>query len=89
MARGKLGGTKAKIRGKVGKDIYQVKRGEDGSLVQEVYPQNLTPKYTNTYKQAVNRCCMGQVERMWHLLPQIIKDSFALVPMGTLFPKIF
>ena len=84
MARGKLGGTKAKIRGKVGTDIYQVKRNEDGSLVQAVYLQNLTPKYTNTRKQAVNRCCMGQVERMWHLLPQIIKDSFAQVPMGTL-----
>ena len=84
MARGRLGGTKAKIRGKVGSSIYQLKRDPDGSLVQSVYGQNPNPTYTNTQAQAKNRCIMGQIERMWHCLPQIIKDSFANVPRGAL-----
>lgn len=84
MARGRLGGTKAKIRGKVGTEIYQLKRDPDGDLVQSVYGQNLNPAYSNTELQAKNRCIMGQIERMWHWLPQIIKDSFASVPRGAL-----
>lgn len=84
MARGRLGGTKAKIRGKVGSEIYQLKRDPDGALIQSVYGQNPNPAYTNTPAQAKNRCIMGQVERMWHWLPQIIKDSFANVPRGAL-----
>ena len=84
MARGRLGGTKSKIRGKVGTDIYQLKRDPIGTLVQSVYGQNPNPTYTNTETQAKNRCIMGQIERMWHWLPQIIKDSFATVPRGAL-----
>ena len=84
MARGRLGGTKSKIRGKVGTDIYQLKRDPNGTLVQSVYGQNPNPTYSNTEKQAKNRCIMGQVERMWQALPQIIKDSFANVPQGAL-----
>ena len=84
MARGRLGGTKSKIRGKVGSDIYQLKRDPNGTLVQSVYGQNPNPTYTNTETQAKNRCIMGQIERMWHWLPQIIKDSFASVPRGAL-----
>ena len=84
MARGRLGGTKAKIRGKVGSEIYQLKRDPNGALIQSVYGQNPNPTYTNTKAQAKNRCIMGQVERMWHWLPQIIKDSFASVPRGAL-----
>ena len=84
MARGRLGGTKAKIRGKVGTDIYQLKRDPNGTLIQSVYGQNLNPAYSNTELQAKNRCIMGQIERMWHWLPQIIKDSFVSVPRGAL-----
>lgn len=84
MARGRLGGTKAKIRGKVGTDIYQLKRDSNGTLIQSVYGQNTSPAYSNTEAQAKNRCIMGQIERMWHWLPQIIKDSFASVPRGAL-----
>lgn len=84
MARGRLGGTKAKIRGKVGSEIYQLKRDPNGALVQSVYAQNPNPTYSNTEAQAKNRCIMGQIERMWHALPQIIKDSYANVPQGAL-----
>lgn len=84
MARGRLGGTKSKIRGKVGTEIYQLKRDPNGTLIQSVYGQNLNPTYSNTEAQAKNRCIMGQIDRMWHALPQIIKDSYANVPQGTL-----
>ena len=84
MARGRLGGTKSKIRGKVGSEIYQLKRDPNRTLIQSVYGQNPNPTYSNTEAQAKNRCIMGQIDRMWHALPQIIKDSFANVPQGAL-----
>lgn len=84
MARGRLGGTKSKIRGKVGSDIYQLSRDAEGRLIQSVYAQNLNPKYTNTEAQAKNRCIMGQIDRMWHWLPNIIKDAYRAVPRGSL-----
>lgn len=84
MGRGRLGGTKAKIRGKVGSEIYQLKRDPDGTLIQSVYAHNPNPTYTNTEAQAKNRCIMGQIDRMWHALPQIIRDSYANVPQGVL-----
>lgn len=84
MGRGRLGGTKAKIRGKVGSEIYQLKRDPDGTLIQSVYAHNPNPTYTNTEAQAKNRCIMGQIDRMWHALPLIIRDSYANVPQGVL-----
>lgn len=82
MARGKLGGTKAKIRGKVGSEIYQLKRSSDGALVQSVYNAPETIAYSNTEAQAKNRMIMGQIERMFHILPDIIYDAFASVAPG-------
>lgn len=84
MGKARIGGTKSKLRGKVGGDIYQLKRDPNGTLIQSVYAQNQNPTYSNTEKQAKNRMIMGQIQRMWHWLPQIIKDSFASVPRGTL-----
>ena len=84
MARGRLGGTKSKIRGKVGSEIYQLKRDPNGTLVQSVYGQNQNPTYTNTPAQAKNRCCMGQIERMWHVIPDVIRDAYAKIDPGTL-----
>lgn len=84
MARGRLGGTKAKIRGKVGSEIYQLKRDPNGTLVQSVYGQNQNPTYTNTPAQAKYRCIMGQIERMWHVIPDVIRDAYAKIDPGTL-----
>lgn len=84
MGRGKLGGTKAKIRGKVGSEIYQVKRLEDGTLTQNVYKAPESREYTNTEAQAKARMIMGQIERMFHILPDVIKYAFATIPSGTL-----
>ncbi len=84
MGRGKLGGTKAKIRGKVGSEIYQVKRADDGGLEQLVYKAPESREYTNTEAQAKARMIMGQIERMFHILPDVIKYAFASIPSGTL-----
>lgn len=84
MGRARIGGTKSKLRGKVGGDVYQLKRDASGNLVQSVYALNSSPTYSNTEKQAKNRMIMGHVERMWHWLPQIIKDSFANVSRGAM-----
>lgn len=84
MGRGKLGGTKAKIRGKVGSEIYQIKRADDGVLSQHVYKAPEARQYTNTEAQAKARMIMGQIERMFHILPDVIKYAFATIPTGTL-----
>lgn len=89
MGRGKLGGTKAKIRGKVGSEIYQIKRADDGVLSQHVYKAPEARQYTNTEAQAKARMIMGQIERMFHILPDVIKYAFATIPTGTLSFQYF
>lgn len=84
MGRGRLGGTKSKIRGKVGSEIYQLKRDATGDLVQSVYSAPVNPTKTNSPAQAKARCIMGQIERMWHIIPQVIKDAYATIAPGTL-----
>lgn len=84
MARGRLGGTKSKIRGKVGSQVYQCKRASDGSLMQSVYQAPENVRYSNTDAQAKARMIMGQIQRMYHILPEIIKDAFKSIPRGTL-----
>ena len=84
MGRGKLGGTKAKIRGQVGSNIYQVKRGSDGQLVQSVYQKPENIQYSNSDAQAKARMVMGQIDRMFHALPSIINDAYKDTPRGAL-----
>lgn len=84
MARGRLGGTKSKIRGKVGEDVYQMRRDPDGQLYQMVYSYTPNPANPNTEAQARARCIMGLIQRMWHWLPDIIKSAYADTPQGAL-----
>lgn len=84
MARGKLGGTKAKVRGQIGGEIYQVKRASDGTLMQSVYAKPESVEYSNTDAQAKARMIMGQIERMFKALPDVINDSYIKIPRGTL-----
>lgn len=84
MGKGKLGGTKAKIRGKVGDIIYQTKRDESGKLVQSSYVAPVVVTPSNTEPQAKARAIMGMIERMFHALPQVIKDAFYFIAPGEL-----
>ena len=84
MGRAKFGGTKAKVRGKIGNEIYQVTRNDNGQVVQKVYQAPESREYTNTEPQAKARMIMGQIERMFHILPDVIKYAFATIQNGTL-----
>lgn len=84
MGRGRLGGTKAKIRGQVGSNIYQIKRDASGALMQSVYAKPESREYTNTEAQAKARMVMGQIDRMFHALPDIIQEAYINTPSGTL-----
>lgn len=81
MGRQIIGGTRSKIRGKVGSNIYQVKNSPDG-LVQHVYKAPESRENPNTEGQAKARMIMGQIQRMFHALPDIIKDAWVDVSRG-------
>ena len=72
------------IRGKVGEDVYQMRRDPDGQLIQMVYSYTPNPANPNTEAQARARCIMGLIQRMWHWLPDIIKSAYADTPQGAL-----
>lgn len=84
MGRGKLGGTKAKIRGQVGSNIYQLKRDAGGQLMQSVYQKPDSIQYSNSEAQAKARMIMGQIDRMFHALPSVINDAYKDTPRGSL-----
>lgn len=72
------------IRGKVGEDVYQMRRDAEGQLLQMVYSYTPNPANPNTEAQARARCIMGLIQRMWHWLPDIIKSAYADTPQGAL-----
>lgn len=88
MGRQKFGGCRSKVRGKVGGTIYQVKKDGIG-FAQYAYKATETRENTNTEAQARARMIMGHVQRMFHALPDIIKDAFAAVDRGTLSFQLF
>lgn len=88
MGRQKFGGCRSKIRGKVGDTIYQVKKDGIG-FSQYAYKAAETRENPNTEAQARARMIMGHVQRMFHALPDIIKDAFADVDRGTLSFQMF
>lgn len=88
MGRQKFGGCRSKVRGKVGSTIYQVKKDGIG-FSQYAYKAAETRENPNTEAQARARMIMGHVQRMFHALPDIIKDAFADVDRGTLSFQLF
>lgn len=81
MGRQRLGGTRSKIRGKVGNTIYQIKT--DGhSAVQYQYNAPESRTNPNTEAQARARMVMGQIQRMFAALPDIIKDAWVDAARG-------
>lgn len=84
MARGRVGGTRSKIRGAIGSEIYYIGKNDAGRTTQVVTARPEARAYSNTPAQAKNRCIMGQIHRMFHLLPQIIRQGYHGIPEGTL-----
>lgn len=84
MARSRVGGSRAKLRGAVGSDIYQIAANADGKLQQVVYSRTPERKYSNSDLQVRNRMIMGQVERMFHILPSVISSGFFNTDSGAM-----
>lgn len=84
MARSRLGGTRRQLTGALGDYVYYSSRGSDGGYVQCVAGKPACRKYSNSDLQARNRMIMGQIERMFHILPTIISSGFVGVDSGTM-----
>lgn len=82
MGRSRIGGTKAKVRGAVGDVVYQVTKNNSGQYQQRVYYRQRERVNNNTVAQAKARMIMGQIQRMYHVLPDLIATAFSTVPKG-------
>lgn len=84
MGRQSIPGARSKVRGKVGDTVYQIRRDENGKQIQIAKAAEESRADNNTREQALARMTMGQVQRMFHALPQVIKDAYESTPRGTL-----
>lgn len=64
MASGRVGGTRSKISGQVGKDIYEVRRNPDGTYTQIVYAKGEPTATTTTPRLQAQRMCTAMVETL-------------------------
>lgn len=83
MGRSRRGGTQSKIRGAVGSTVYQITKDSQGRYYQKSYVREYTRTNNNSPGQARARMIMGQIQRMFHILPEIITGAFATIPKGT------
>ena len=75
MASGRVGGTRSKISGQVGKDIYEVRRNPDGTYTQIVYAKGEPTATTTTPRLQAQRMCTAMVESMMRDLKEVAKIS--------------
>lgn len=62
MATGRVGGTKAKIRGQVGNEIYQIRKNEDGTYTQIVLEKGVRTETETSERLQAQRMCTAMVE---------------------------
>lgn len=62
MASGRVGGTKSKVSGVIGSEVYSIRKNADGSYSQVVSAKATSVQYSNTEKQAAQRMITGMVE---------------------------
>ena len=82
MGRSRVAGCRSKVRGAVGDVIYQISKDSDGVNQQVVYARQRERVNNNTPAQAKARMIMGQIQRMFHFLPEIISGAFSTIPKG-------
>lgn len=75
---------KPKYAGKLEKRFTKLLVMMMGRSFKKVYQAPESREYTNTEPQAKARMIMGQIERMFHILPDVIKYAFATIPNGSL-----
>lgn len=76
MARGRVGGTRSRIYGRVGNEIYSAKRDGDGSYSQVVsaVPEHTTDVLTPDLVR--QRIRMSIIYKHMHMVPDVINASF-------------
>ena len=62
MASGRVGGTRSKVSGTIGSEVYSLRRNPDGTYTQVVSSKAESVSYSNTEKQAAYRMAAAVVE---------------------------
>ena len=75
MASGRVGGTKSKISGTIGSEVYSLRRNPDGTYSQVVSAKPETITYTNTEKQAAQRMITAMIEALMRDLTPVARIS--------------
>lgn len=89
MARGRVGGSHSKIRGKVGDTVYSIVRNADGSYSQAESALPESKALALTPALAKQRMFMSIVMRHMNLLQVFMAAAFEDVPEGTLSVQEF
>lgn len=71
MASGRVGGTKSKVSGTVGSEVYSLRRNADGTYSQIVSAKSDTPYTSNSDKQAAYRMGTAIVEALMRDIKEI------------------
>ena len=82
MAKSKVGGTRAYIRGRIGSDVYSI--GKNGKGVRQQVVRSLAEQVSNprTASQMAGRMYMSTVMQAVSALKNIIDHSFDGIPTG-------
>lgn len=71
MASGRVGGTKSKVSGAVGNEVYSLRRNADGTYSQIVSAKSDTPYTSNSDKQAAYRMGTAIVEALMRDIKEV------------------
>ena len=76
MASGRVGGSRSKISGLVGSEVYKIVRNPDGSYSQVVQTKGSYTVNTTTPKLQAQRMMVSMVEALMHDLTPVAKISW-------------
>lgn len=76
MAKGRVGGTRSRLSGKVGDEVYTVHRDDDGTYTQVVSAMPDTRDDTLTPELVKQRMCMSICYRYMSALAPVINKAF-------------
>lgn len=89
MARGRVGGSRSKISGKVGSEVYSIVKDADGGYRQVISDLPESKEVAITPELSRQRMFMSIVMRHMSLLQNFMSDAFEGVPDGTLSVQEF
>lgn len=89
MASGRVGGTRSKIKGVVGNEVYQIVSDGKGGTEQIIYAKPEGKEFALTPELAKQRLFMSVVMRHMQLLTDVMDAAFENIPEGTLCVQNF